>query len=315
MHGPREKLLADSGLTMDQYGRVQVHDGAERLEDRPHDGALRHHVPEGEALLVAPDRSPVGRLQRLELDRPADHDEQLGRLKGLDEIVLGAQAHRLDRRLDGPVGRHDDDGQIGVIGLDLAHERDPVHAGKPPVGQHQVHVFGLERVEGLFAALDRQHLVTRPLERAVQWAEEHLVVVDQQQPLLHDVPPARDCAMVTAGKETRTRVPRPGALSTLTSPPWRSTIFLTMAMPRPVPEGFVVKNGRKIFSRSSGAMPAPLSMTSTTARSSSVTRLTTTRPSARRGSIASRAFFMTLAKTWRRHWPSAEAATSRSTRP
>jgi len=42
-----------------------------------------------------------------------------------------------------------------VIGLDLAHESDPIHAGKPPVGQHQVDVFDLERVQGLFAALER----------------------------------------------------------------------------------------------------------------------------------------------------------------
>ena len=53
----------------------------------------------------------------------------------------------------------------------------------------------------------------------------------------------------------RTRVPRPGALSTVMSPPWRSTIFFTMDMPSPVPEGLVVKNGRKILSRVLGRDP------------------------------------------------------------
>ena len=64
-----------------------------------------------------------------------------GRLEGLDQVVLGAEPHRLDRRLDGPVGGHDDHGQVRVVGLDLAHQRHAVHAGQPPVGQHQVHVL------------------------------------------------------------------------------------------------------------------------------------------------------------------------------
>jgi hypothetical protein len=86
-------------------------------------------------------------------------------------------------------------------------------------------------------------------------------------------------------------------------------------MPSPVPEGLVVKKGRKIRSRCSAAIPAPSSVTSTTARSPSTKRSTVTCPAPRRGSMASSAFFITLVKTCRSFWPSTAALTSRSRRP
>src|SRR4029077_17763218 len=127
-------------------------------------------------------------------------------------------------------------------------------------------------------ALHRQHLVALQLEGAEQRAEKNLVVLDQQEPSLHDVPPASGWDAGAAGNEMRTRVPWPGALSIAMSPPWRSTIFLTIDMPRPVPDGLVVKKGRKIRSRFSAEIPTPSSTTSTTARSPSVKRSTVTRP-------------------------------------
>src|SRR4029450_11631035 len=89
-----------------------------------------------------------------------------------------------------------------------------------------------------------------------QGPQEHIVVLDQQDLPLHELPPvSTECATGAAGSATRTRVPRPGVLSTLMSPPGRSTVFLTMGNPSPVPEGLGVKKGRKIFSRSSEVIP------------------------------------------------------------
>ena len=284
-------------------------------EHRLHPGAGGHDVAEREPLLVAPDRAAVRRLELLELDGPADHQEQLGRLERLHQVVLRAEAHGLHRRLDGAVGGHDHHRQVGMLGLDLPDQLDPVHAGQAAIGQDQIHVLGLDGLEGLLSALDRQDLVALQLECAEQRPQEYLVVLDQQEPSLHGVPPARGCGAGTAGSEMRTRVPEPGALSIAMSPPWRSTIFLTMDMPSPVPDGFVVKKGRKMRSRSSGAIPTPSSATSTTARSPSTNRSTVTRPASRRGSMASSAFFITLVKTWRSFCPSTAAVTRRSSRP
>ena len=43
-----------------------------------------------------------------------------------------------------------------------------------------------------------------------------------------------------------------------------TTTFCTIARPRPVPDGLVVKNGRNTRSRTAGAMPGPLSCTAST---------------------------------------------------
>ena len=78
---------------------------------------------------------------------------------------------------------------------------------------------------------------------------------------------------------------RPGARERSTSPPWSRTISRTNARPRPVPFSRVVKNGAKIFSRSSGGTPGPSSRTSmrTPRRPASPRRRAATCPRARRG--------------------------------
>src|SRR5207248_6721432 len=69
---------------------------------------------------------------------------------------------------------------------------------------------------------------------------------------------------VETGSVTRNRVPVAALLYKSMRPSCASTIFLTIARPRPEPCGFVVKNGLKIRSVSSGGTPGPSSATSTT---------------------------------------------------
>ncbi len=90
---------------------------------------------------------------------------------------------------------------------------------------------------------------------------------------------------------------------------------LTIDIPSPVPDGLVVKNGRKMRSRCSGAMPTPVSLTTTTARPSRTIRSTSTRPPPAAASMDSTAFLMTLAKTWRSFWPSPRTIAPGSTAP
>src|SRR5207253_3183959 len=69
----------------------------------------------------------------------------------------------------------------------------------------------------------------------------------------------------STGSRTTKVAPFPGALCSWISPPWRATSEWAMASPSPVPwpTAFVVKKGSKTRSHSSGAMPGPLSLTST----------------------------------------------------
>src|SRR5687768_10475572 len=154
-----------------------------------------------------------------------------------------------------------------MVGLHAPDQLYPVHAGQPLVGEDHVHVLHLERVERVFRTRHREHVIAGQLQGPVQRPQEHVVVFHQQDLPLHDSPPVAMGWTAAAGSAMRTRVPPPGVLSTAMSPPCRSTIFLTMDMPSPVPDGLVVKKGRKIFSRSSAPMPTPVSDTSTTTRS------------------------------------------------
>ena len=106
-----------------------------------------------------------------------------------------------------------------MLGLDLPDQLDPIHPGQPPVRQDEIHVVCLQRVERLLRTLDREHVVALELQRPVERPEKDFIVVDQQEPLLHRSPPAREWARTAAGSEIRTRVPFPGSLSTTTSPP------------------------------------------------------------------------------------------------
>src|SRR4030081_3612859 len=67
-----------------------------------------------------------------------------------------------------------------------------------------------------------------------------------------------------AGNSTRKQAPCPGTLTSLSDPPWASTILETIASPSPTPDFFVVTNGLKICSFNSGGIPGPLSSISTT---------------------------------------------------
>ena len=123
-----------------------------------------------------------------------------------------------------------------------------------------------------------QHLEALELEGAVQRAQEHLVILDDQHSSLHPALPP--------GEQSPRASPAPARGDDAISPACRSTIFLTMARPSPVPDGFVVKNGRNIRSRSSNVMPTPLSATSTTTRPSKPWQVTSTQPPGRRSAAS-----------------------------
>jgi hypothetical protein len=64
------------------------------------------------------------------------------------------------------------------------------------------------------------------------------------------------------GKYISKVVPCPGWLSTMILPPWFLMIRSQIGKPNPKPDFFLaVKNGWKIFGRSSGLMPKPVSDT------------------------------------------------------
>ena len=62
--------------------------------------------------------------------RDAVHQKQeLFELHGLGDVVQGAGLHRVHGRLDRPVGRDDDDVDLGIDPLDRLEDLHPVHPG------------------------------------------------------------------------------------------------------------------------------------------------------------------------------------------
>ena len=64
-----------------------------------------------------------------------------------------------------------------------------------------------------------------------------------------------------AGSQTRTVVPRPGALSTAMAPRWPRTMPSVAESPSPRPRNFVVKKGSNMQACVASSIPAPVSAT------------------------------------------------------
>src|SRR5207302_9430928 len=100
-------------------------------------------------------------------------------------------------------------------------------------------------------------------------ADSHeLVVVDQEHPDCHYLPPKESSAV---GRTTRKEAPPPGRSSTQARPPWSSAKRATAHSPMPVRPGpsRAVRNSSKIGSFSSSGTPAPPSSTTITTALSS----------------------------------------------
>src|SRR4030095_10779744 len=98
--GPRQQLLADTGLALDQHSGVELDHRAGELEHLPHVHALRHDPVETELLLAAPDASAPDQAQLLQLDRVPDDEDGLSQVERLQQKIDGAQPERLHCGLD-----------------------------------------------------------------------------------------------------------------------------------------------------------------------------------------------------------------------
>ena len=125
----------------------------------------------------------------------------------------------------------------------------------------------VRRVDGRRDPVARapQHpLEQRPQRRLVLAQQHGLRAPGARRPPAPPAPRSGEGASSgAAGRNTRNVEPRPSVDSTAIRPPACVTVPCTDARPSPVPSpiSFVVKNGSKMFSSSSGAMPVPVSAT------------------------------------------------------
>ena len=180
----RDQLLARAARAADEHVDIRIGDLLDRLEDLGHRRALANDVVEAEmpaqllpqaAILLA--QHPLG--QRL-----LHRDHQMLWSERLGHEVVGSQAHRLDRVLDGAVRGHHDHLNLRVQLLDLRQQFHAVHARHLQIGDHQVRLFLLNGLHGLFAVGRHPNLVSLALEQALAAHRQIDLVVDYEYALI-----------------------------------------------------------------------------------------------------------------------------------
>src|SRR6266568_1001147 len=285
VHGARCDVVPRARFADDQNRPRRAHQLLDRTLGFDHRGARPQRRK----------RDPARTLTRAGLERPRHGREELLQTNRLFEEVEGADLGRLDRGLDGPVsGHHDHRHRELAARGPFTQQRDAVGIGHPDVEQDERR-FGAAAIAARLArVLGQTYPVTLVLQDlGEQLADADLVIDDQNLLRLrhHVLVPSR-------GKCRVTRAPRGRRFSIVTRPWCSSTIFLTMARPRPVPLALVVTYGSNAWRIISSGNPLPASANdsvSSSPRASIANSYAGTATSA----CASSAFWIRLWNTWR----------------
>ena len=144
------------------------------------------------------------------------HHIDLRHAVGLREVIVRAELHGADRRLDGAVAGNDDDLGRRELLADLPEHLETIHLGHHDVQQRHIERLGPQRVERGAAIGEDRHLIAASLEKLLEnRAQVRLVFCDQHLDAIiisHEAGSA-------SGSITRTVLPFPTVLSTSMRPP------------------------------------------------------------------------------------------------
>ena len=274
---PRGDFLADPGRTGDQHpaaGRRDALQGRANGVDRDRAAVELVLLPDllAQRRILAP--QPIG------LGGAVDEvDQPLGLERLLDEVDRPFP-HRGDGGVEVAVARDHQHRDGRIAALDLLQQLQPVEPRslQPDVEQHHRRAPLLDRVERGGAVGRGAHRIALVLEHAADQVADVGLIVHYQHFKRHQLLPRRlHCLARLVLRLDRSRAPQawryrtrsgrgcppPGRSRKAISPICSSTIFLTIASPRPVPRTRVVMYGSVSRSRSSGR-PTPVSSTSMT---------------------------------------------------
>ena len=154
-----DQLLADAALAGDQDRAVYLADLLEQLEDPLHRRALADDPVEAGPLEQLGPQPRVLLAQRLGVHAPLEGEPQLGHRERLGQVVRRPFAHRLDRVVDRGEAGHDQDDQVGVVRLGLAHQLEAAHSRQLEVGDQDVGRFLDQHFPGPFGRRGAAHRV------------------------------------------------------------------------------------------------------------------------------------------------------------
>jgi hypothetical protein len=162
---------------------------ADRLEDLIEREARRDrlaHLVERHGLLEA----HVLRDHPLLVDAAADDVDDLLELERLEDVVVSAALHRVDRCLDRAEAGHDHRHGLRRDLADLVEQRDAAHLRHLQVGEDEVVVRAPELVERAGSVLGRADMEAFHVEQVREHVADDLLVVDDEdaRTLIHEQP-------------------------------------------------------------------------------------------------------------------------------
>ncbi|MNF84265.1 hypothetical protein D3C84_666170 [compost metagenome] len=133
----RQHFFTGPGLTGDQHRRITARHPCGQFQQL-RTGRLERYRPLAVGSAEAAQRMPRNQIQ-----------QSLG-LERLDQIIRRALTHRIDRALDGTVGRHQQHRQLRLASAQQSEQLMAVHARHVHVTEHQVERLGSDGIQRFF---------------------------------------------------------------------------------------------------------------------------------------------------------------------
>ena len=167
--------MPDAALALDEHRRARRRHHLDRAQHLLQHGRAGEDVGREVPLHLEAQAAVLPLEQRL-LARLLHPHPELLEVRGLGEVVEGAEAHGVDRRLHVGEAGDDDRLQLGVLLAHAGEDVDPVGVGQLEVEQQHVPLGGVERLERALAGGADLHLVARLLQEAGDGEAERLLV-------------------------------------------------------------------------------------------------------------------------------------------
>ena len=211
----RDELLARPGLADEEDGRLRRGDDAELLEEALHGLADPEDRLEAEALVEAlPQIADLARLPGA-LERRLGAQAQVVLRERLGDVVHGAEGARREERLDVPVRRHEEDGDVRARGREIGRELEPRPAGHLQVRHDERDRWVLDRaLERRVRVREFLHAAAVRLERERHGLAAGRVVVHDEDEGLGALTRSPSSAR-SRSSSVHTATPRAFALSSL----------------------------------------------------------------------------------------------------
>ncbi len=180
----RDELLAGAALAGDEHVGIGVGDAVDHVVHAADAVALADQLAAAEHALEAALEHGVLLAHAQLVHGPLDREQEVVVVEGLDDVVGGAGAQRLDCALDRGEAGHQDDRRVLVALAQRADDVDAAHVGQPQVADDEVEVLVARAVEAVGAAADELAGVTGHAQHALHAFADAGVVVDHQHALV-----------------------------------------------------------------------------------------------------------------------------------